>query len=336
MARAFEPISKGNKVLIERAPSDADQTSGGVAAPIAPSAGQIAQGDCRVLTPLMRENCIDLILTDPPYFLDGLDGAWRKGTGDTPRATGTIGGLPVGMKFDRKQGTDLQRFMREVADSWMKVLKPGGFALVFSQPRLAHRMAVAIEDAGFEIRDLCVWHYTKKTQFKAFSQDHFVNRMDLPIHEKELIKRELEGRKTPQLRSQHESIILAQKPREGTFVQNWLKWKTGLMDAAASLDGLRPSNVMKVEKAPVEERGVASEHLTPKPLALLMHLIRLFSREGQLVLDPFMGSGSTAIAAERAGRQWVGIELNGRYAELGRQRVEGSRDGQGSAEEHSR
>jgi site-specific DNA-methyltransferase (adenine-specific) len=136
-------------------------------------------GDCREMMGELADNSVHLILTDPPYFLDGLDSGWRKGTGDTPRATGTIGALPVGMRFDPKQGPALQAFMRDVAAEWMRVLAPGGFALAFSQPRLSHRMAVGIEDAGFEIRDLLAWRFTRRAQFKAFSQDHFVRKMPL-------------------------------------------------------------------------------------------------------------------------------------------------------------
>ncbi len=57
-------------------------------------------------------------------------------------------------------------------------MKPGAFAVFFSQPRLSHRMAIGLEDAGFEIRDLCAWHFTHRAQFKAFTMDHFVHRMN--------------------------------------------------------------------------------------------------------------------------------------------------------------
>lgn len=286
---------------------------------------QVRVGDCRKQLKLLPSESVDLVVTDPPYFLDGLDNGWKKGSSDAPRATGTIGGLPVGMKFDPEQGRALQTFMKEVARELYRVMKPGAFALIFSQPRLSHRMAVAFEDCQFEIRDLCVWHYTKKTQFKAFSQDHFVRRMSLSEDEKLALIAELDGRKTPQLRSQHESIILAQKPRSGTFVENWMRWKTGLMNANATLDGSRPSNVMAVEKASQTERGAAVEHLTPKPVRLLTHLIELFSTKEQVVLDPFLGSGSTAIAAEATHRNWIGFEINPLYARLATQRLLESR-----------
>lgn len=293
-------------------------------------------GDCREKMGRIPSADIDLIVTDPPYFLDGLDSQWKKGKADAPKATGSVGGLPVGMKFDTAQGKALQAFMRPVADQMLRVLKPGGFALVFSQPRLSHRMAIALEDAGFEIRDLCVWHYRSKAQFKAFKQDHFVRRMDITEQKKSEIIKSMGGRKTPQLRGQHETIVLAQKPREGTFIENWMRWKVGLMDASATLDGTCPSNVMAVEKADRSELGAAAAHLTPKPQKLLRHLIDLFSTPGQIVLDPFMGSGSTAVAALGTGRRWRGIEINPDYAHMALRRIGEVGDDTAKAQHHQR
>ncbi len=284
-------------------------------------APELFAGDCREGLAKLQDNSVHLILTDPPYFLDGLDSGWRKGRGETARATGSVGTLPVGMKFDPKQGRALQAFIEEVAREWMRVLVPGGFALSFSQPRLAHRMTVGIEDAGFEIRDLLAWRFTKRAQFKAFSQTHFVQRMALSERAKADLIRSLDGRKTPQLRPQFEALILAQKPRQGTFVQNWQKWRAGLIDATASLDGGAPSTVMTVEKPTEAEKGASSGHLTPKPLDLLAHLIELFSEPGQTVLDPFLGSGSTAVAAVRTGRACVGFDINPDYIAIARQRL---------------
>ncbi len=283
-----------------------------------PSTPQIIHGDCLNKLPELEEASIHLVVTDPPYFLDGLDADWKKGQKGAKRATGVIGGLPVGMKFDPKQGIALQAFMTEVSRLMLRVLKPGAFAVVFSQPRLAHRMAIGLEDAGFEIRDLYAWHFTRLAQFKAFSMDHFVNRMDKTDTEKEALKAQLQGRKTPQLRPQFEAMILAQKPRIGTFVENWRIHETSLIDAGATLDGSAPSTVMTVEKP---RRSHFNGHLTVKPVVLVEHLIRLFSVPGQIVLDPFLGSGTTAVAAMRLGRACIGIEINSESISIANRRV---------------
>ena len=74
--------------------------------------------------------------------------------------------------------------MTKVSTEVYRILKPGGFYISFSQGRLYHRMAVAIEDCGFEIRDMLVWK--REGQAKAFSQNHFVRKMK--ITEKDINK----------------------------------------------------------------------------------------------------------------------------------------------------
>ena len=223
------------------------------------------------------------------------------------------------MKFDPRQGHALQAFIARAGTGMIRALKPGGFAIVFSQPRLAHRMAVGLEDAGFEIRDLYAWRFTRRAQAKAFTMNHFVERMNRSATEKASIKRQLNGRKTPQLRPQFETMILAQRPREGTFVENWLAHETGLVDMNARLDDAAPSTVMTVEKP---QRDRFNGHLTIKPLELIEHLIRLFSSPGQIVLDPFLGSGTTALAALRTERACIGIEIEPEYLAVARRRLQ--------------
>ena len=262
-------------------------------------------GDCRKVLSKLDSNSVHLVVTDPPYFLDGLDNHWSKGGENQKRGTGSVGGLPVGMKFDPAQGKTLQKFISKVGQDLLRVLKPGSYALFFSQPRLSHRMACGLEDAGFEIRDMYAWRFTQRAQAKAFSQDHFIKKMDISIKEKKQIINCLNGRKTPQLRPQFETIILAQKPREGTFVQNWLKHETGLVDFSSSLDGMTPSTVMTVEKS---IKNSFNNHLTVKPIMLIEHLISLFSKQNQIVLDPFLGSGSTYVAAKNIDRFCIGLK----------------------------
>lgn len=273
----------------------------------------IVHGDCLDRLKEIESESIDLVITDPPYFLDGLDTKWKKGDKDLIRSGSLIGGLPVGMKFDAKQGKALQEFINQVAEKILPTMKPGAFAIVFSQPRLVHRMAVGLEDAGFEIRDLLVWRFTKQAQFKAFSMNHFVDKMEITKLEKRRIKRVLMNRKTPQLRPQFETMVLAQKQKEGTFIKNWLKHQVGLIDGHITLDGKVPSTVMTVEK-PVKDKD--NKHLTVKPIKLIEYLIKVFSIKGQVVLDPFLGSGTTMFAALNTGRFCVGIEINKDYIKI--------------------
>ena len=278
-------------------------------------------GDCSTVLADMSSASVHLVVTDPPYFLDRLDDGWSHEKIEHSRKyADTIGGLPIGMKFDSDQGRRLQEFLTPIATELFRLLKPGAFMLMFAAPRLSHRTAVAIEDVGFEVRDILAWHFRGKAQFKAFRMNHFVNRRDdmTDAEKKDVIYR-LDGRRTPQLRPQYEAIVLAQKPREGTFVNNWLTYETGLIDAAQTLDGNVPQTVMTVEK---QAKDKFNGHLTAKPVILIEHLIRVFSAKGQTVLDPFVGSGSTCLAARRCGRHSVGIDINPGYIEIAHKRLE--------------
>ena len=265
----------------------------------------------------LADNSVSLILTDPPYFIDGMGDDWDAAKLKRRVKKGVVGSLPAGMKFSARQGLDLQRFLTPVACEWMRVIRPGGFCLVFSQNRLAHRTAVALEEARFEIRDVLLWRY--EGQAKAFSQEHWVRKRKLPDAEKKRLIRKLGGRKTAQLKPQGEMIVLGQAPVEGTLVDNWDRWETGLIDVSSPLinPDRFPGTIIQVPK-PKERHG----HLTPKPVALLQHLIRIFSASGSLVLDAFAGSGSTGVAAQREGRAFIGYEIEAETAANAQTRIE--------------
>ena len=277
----------------------------------------LISGNAQSVLETIEPESVHLVVTDPPYFLDGLDDNWKKGTPKRTKST-AIGGLPVGMKFDPQQGRNLQSFMEGIGTGLFAALRPGGFALFFSQPRLVHRMAVGLEDVGFEIRDLFAWHYTKRSQFKASGVNHWIDQMNFNATEKREIKRSMKNLKTPQLRSQFQSILLAQKPKMGTHVENWLEHETGLIDVTQSLDGKKPSTLMTVEKP---DKSKFNGHLTVKPLQLIEYLIRLFSAQGQVVLDPFLGSGTTAVACLNTERSCIGIEISDEYIGIAEQRL---------------
>lgn len=97
----------------------------------------------------------------------------------------------------------------------------------------------------------------------------------------------------------------------------------GLINSKESLDGGFPSNVMEISKhIRKNESEEKIKHLTRKPVRLISHLIRLFTQEGQIVLDPFFGSGSHAIASLENNRQFIGFEIEKRYFEITQKRIE--------------
>jgi site-specific DNA-methyltransferase (adenine-specific) len=276
---------------------------------------------------------VDSIITDPPYFLDKLGDEWNV-DGMAKRTKSTrVKSLPVGMKFDTAQGRAFQEFMGRISTEALRVLKPGGFFLSFSSPRLYHRLAVAVEDAGFEVRDMWAWLYTQN-QVKAMSIARFLDASGLTRDEERRIREELAVWKTPQVKSCLEPIVFAQKPkldsagRPLTFLENWLEHGVGLVNTrtgAGSEGNMVTANVMTtgpiessldkaflVSKPSKMEKGQTS-HISVKPLALMEQLIQATTPEGGLVLDPFNGSGSTGIAAIHLRRSYIGFELAPEY-----------------------
>jgi len=284
---------------------------------------QLFNEDCRQGIRNLHDHSIDFIVADPPYFIDGLNDGWDDSNLKTKISkSGVIGGLPVGMKFDRTQGEKLQQFLEPLCQELMRVLKPGGFCVVFSQGRLYHRTAMALDLSGFEIRDLLGWRY--EGQAKAFSQNHFIRKdKTMSEDEKQKLIEELDGLKTPQLKPQLEPMVLAQKPKDGTFVENWKKYRVGLVNTKESLDGMFPGTIMEVPKqVRKNETTEKIEHITVKPVCLIAHLIKLFTQPGQTVLDPFLGSGSHGVAAMETHRQFVGFEIEKKYYDIASRRIE--------------
>ena len=297
---------------------------------------QIICGDALEVLPRLPAHSVDLVLTDPPYFLDKLDNEW------TPERAArrfyksqAVFHLPPGMKFDPNQGRRMYEWYLEVSRELLRVLKPGGFFFSFSSPRLFHRMACAVEDAGFHIRDTFLWLYTQN-QPKAMGVTHFIERMPLSEDTKQSLKERLSGWKTPQVKSCYEPIIVAQKPYEGTFLENMLQHGVGLFHTEVRIgQNMFPANVLLVEgieetldkyflvpKPSVDERGAFNQHPSVKPLALCEYLIQLTVPEGAVVLDPFLGSGTTALAARSLKRRYIGIEINPEYVAIACKRLQ--------------
>lgn len=294
---------------------------------------------------------VDSIVTDPPYHLTSIvERFGKEGSAPAKDKDGAFQRQSKGFMGKEWDGGDIA-FRKETWELFMKVLKPGGHLLAFSGSRTYHRMAVAIEDAGFNIRDQIMWLYGS-----GFPKSHNLG----------------DGWGTA-LKPAHEPIVLARKKIEGTNKQNREKygtaglnidacrvglsegddprlggkgtWKTDKMakdvydggytgvETGSSELGRFPANVMhngleedwaryfycpKTSKA---EKGKDNSHPTVKPIKLMKYLCRLVTPKGGTVLDPFMGSGSTGIAAKDEGFEFIGIEREKEYFEIAEQRV---------------
>ena len=264
----------------------------------------------------MADNSVDACITDPPYGMEIAGVGWDH---NVP---------PV-------------ETWREV----YRVLKPGAFVLSFCAPEFYHRMAVAVEDAGFLPKDMVVWMVTTKMA------------------------------KTNRLKPAHEPIFVAQKPLDGTIDGNYAKWGCGKINTAttrvpwdgkpptgwikggtqrrafggdvakasdqevkeiedANPNGRYPSNIIGyfddpdhqkyfyAPRATRKERGEYNDHPTPKPISLMRYLCRVYAPKGGLVLDPFVGSGTTGIGALQEDCNFVGIDMNQHYIDISEQRIQ--------------
>lgn len=299
---------------------------------------KITYGECVEMMKKIPDNSIDMVCTDPPYFLDGLGNDWNKESLDNKGSSAIVGNLPKGMKFDRNQSKKFNEFYSKVSAEVFRVLKPGGAFISFSSPRLYHSMAMAVEDAGFEIRDMLGWVYTQ-SQVKAFSQDHIIEKdKNLTPEEKTNLKALCNNWKTPQLKPAIEPLCLAVKPIEGRYIDNFQNHGTGLMntsDETKTGTGYFPSNIVTtdtieetmdkvflVSKPTKAEKGTYNTHLSVKPVQLIGHLIKLFTKENAVVLDPFMGSGTAAVACVQSKRRYIGFDINEEYIKIAERRVE--------------
>ena len=307
--------------------------------PLEPLMNKVTLGECIQIMKTLPSNSIDMVCTDPPYFLDGLSDSWNKESLDAKGSSAIIGNLPKGMKFDRNQSKQFHEFYTKVSAEVFRILKPGGAFLSFSSPRLYHSMAWAIEEAGFEIRDMLGWIYTQ-SQVKAFSQDHIIDKdKSKTAEEKAQLKELCKDWKTPQLKPAIEPICLAVKPIEGRYIDNFQKYGVGLMNTSAETkvgEGYFPSNIIVtddvgqgldkvflVSKPTKAEKGSYNTHLSVKPVSLIGHLIKLFTKEGALVLDPFMGSGTAAVACIQTKRNYIGFDINAEYVKIAEKRILG-------------
>jgi len=163
------------------------------------------------------------------------------------------------------------------------------------------------------------------------------DKLDYDNETKIELKERLNGWKTPQIKSCFEPIVMAQKKYEKTFLNNMLKYNVGLLNTNIKIGkNMFPSNVMTTQKISKivdkyfllpkpnkEEKGEFNIHKTVKPLAICEYIIKLTTfSEDAVVLDPFVGSGTTAVAAKKLGRKFIGIDTNREYVEIALKRLE--------------
>lgn len=262
----------------------------------------------------IAETSVHLILSDIPYGI-GAD-EWDVLHNNTNSAF--LGSSPAQAKAgavfkrrgkplngwseaDRQIPAEYQRWCDSFATDWLRILKPGGSAIVFAGRRLSHRCVIAFEDAGFTFKDSLAW--------LRESAPHRAQRLSVVFQRRgdDTNAAAWQGWRVGNLRPTFEPILWFVKPYPigTTIADNVLTNGVGAFNEPAFTNYERlPDNVLRSGFAP----GEGGRHVAQKPVRLLRSLIELTTRVGQLVLDPFCGSGSTLVAAKATGRHYVGFD----------------------------
>lgn len=252
------------------------------------------------------------VCTDPPYgvleFTEKEVTKLRSGRGGVWRIPPAIGGsrrdpLPRFTVLNSAQKEDLRRFFREWGGLLLPVLVPGAHVCVAGHPILQPLVQTAMAEAGFEIRPAIMRLYFS---FRGGDRPKNAER-EFP-----------EVCVTP--KGAYEPWMLFRKPiAERTVAENLRRWKTGGLRRLA-LDKPLP-DVIPSGRTPDREEAI-SGHPCLKPQHLLRILVRALLPLGEgVLLDPFMGSGSTVAAAEAVGYRAIGVELDAEYFKLAKAAV---------------
>lgn len=270
---------------------------------------------------------VHLILSDIPYGIGADDwdvlhhntNSALLGSSPAQEKAGAIfkrRGKPLNgwSEADRKIPLEYQQWCASFASEWLRVLKPGGSAIVFAGRRLSHRCIIAFEDAGFTLRDTLAWLRESAPHRAQRLSLVFARRRDF-IH-----AQQWEGWRVGNLRPTFEPVLWFVKPYPigTTIADNVLAHGVGAFNESAFVGYEKtPDNVLKAGFA----RGESGLHLAQKPLKLMQALIELTTQRGQFVLDPFCGSGSTLVAARALERNYLGFERDGESVNIARKRL---------------
>ncbi len=242
-------------------------------------------GDCTDVLPTLPEASVDLIFADPPYNLQLNQDLWR------PNQTKVDAVDDDWDQFESLAAYDA--FTEAWLTACRRVLKAQGTLWVIGSYHNIYRVGAILMDLGFWILNEVVW--VKTNPMPNFKGTRFTNA--------------------------HETLIWAQKHRGRPYTFNYHVMKR--------LNGgkqMRSDWVLPICSGPerVKVNG-RKAHSTQKPEALLYRVIESSSNPGDVVLDPFFGTGTTGVVARKLHRRWLGIEQDEDYASLARQRIEAAR-----------
>jgi len=288
---------------------------------------KITCADCRDHLSALPPNSVHLCVSDIPYGInlaewDVLHANTNSALlGSSPAQECKTGFKRRGKPINGWNAADRQipQEYGEWCDSWARplypVMKEGASVFIFGARRTLHRAIVAFEDSGFLLRDVLCWEKSN-AHHRAQSLENLIRNRGL---EEEADR--WNGWKVGNLAPQWEPIAWFFKPYRHTILDNVLENEVGGINVGACLNnGRSPTNILRYDFD--EERL----HETQKPVALIQYLIQLTTRPEHIILDPFMGSGTTAIAAKNLNRHFVGFEVQPEFCKIAQNRLDLQKD----------
>ncbi len=249
----------------------------------------IIQGDCiQIIKEKIEKESIDLIFADPPYNLSGNGLKW------TGNKTGGDWAM-VNEHWDKMSSEDYLSFTKQWIYECKNVLKPqGSFFIACSYHNLSEIM-ITLKLFDFKINNIITW-------YKINAMPNMTKRVF--THSTEFV---VWGVKGPGWTFNYEVVkgLNPEKQKDGTLKQMRDLWQMPLVQGK---ERLRASD------------GKAL-HPTQKPEELLKRIVLACSNEGDVVLDPFSGSGTTAYIAQKYNRKWIGIEKEEKYIKASLERL---------------
>jgi modification methylase len=256
---------------------------------------RVIEGDCIETMRQLPEASVDLVFADPPYNLQ-LEGELRRP--DNSKVDACDDHWDQFASF-----ADYDRFTRDWLMAARRCLKDTGGLWVIGSYHNIFRVGAILQDLGFWILNDVVWR--KTNPMPNFRGKRFTNA--------------------------HETLIWAAKSRE----QKGYTFNYEAMKALNDELQMRSDWTVPICSGGERLKDEAGEkaHTTQKPEALLHRVIVASTKPGDVILDPFFGSGTTGAVARRLGRHFIGLERDPNYARLARKRIAGVTPGDGEAVE---
>jgi len=242
----------------------------------------ILQGDCIAEMARLPDKSVDMIFADPPYNLQ-LGGDLFRPEGSRVDA--------VDDEWDKFESlAAYDGFTRDWLEQARRILKDDGTIWVIGSYHNIYRVGSLLQDADFWILNDIVWR--KSNPMPNFRGTRFTNA--------------------------HETLIWCAKDEKARYTFNYRAMKAMNDDLQMRSDWLLP---ICAGSERVKGDNGSKAHPTQKPEALLYRILLACTKPGDVVLDPFFGTGTTGAVARRLGRRWIGIEKETSYVKVARERI---------------